>query len=282
MGLKKDFCMRILDITNSPAFQLGAAENLIGLIVALVAFVLIDVCLFTIFRRTLPRITLACLEAAMVLCWLFGLTLPMFIMGIALLAFIVFFFIANRNDSRELVANNMAGHIASRFSFRRKKVVPEVLFDREDVNEKITAAVLWMSEQKIGAIITIEKKNDLTETCHNGTIINAPVSTELLQTIFYKGTRLHDGAVIIRNGTIVAAAVAFQPTIRPMDGKYGLRHRAAIGISEHFDCVTIVVSEETGRISITHQGNIEHISPRDFSARLSDYMSPTHDDESED
>lgn len=274
--------MHILDITTSPAFHLDASENLIGLIVSFVAFVFIDACLFTIFRRTLPRIALVALELAMLLCWLFGLTLPLIIMGISLLAFIVFFFIANRNDSRELVANNMAGHVASRFMFRRKKVVPEVLFDREDVNKKIAAAVLWMSEQKIGAIITMEKKNDLTEICHNGTIINAPVSTELLQTIFYKGTRLHDGAVIIRNGTIVAAAVAFQPTIRPMDGKYGLRHRAAIGISEHFDCVTIVVSEETGRISITHQGNIEHISPRDFDARLADYMSPSVDEENED
>ena len=274
--------MHVLDITTSPAFHLDASENLIGLIVSFVAFVFIDACLFTIFRRTLPRIALVALELAMLLCWLFGLTLPLIIMGISLLAFIVFFFIANRNDSRELVANNMAGHVASRFMFRRKKVVPEVLFDREDVNEKIAAAVLWMSEQKIGAIITMEKKNDLTEICHNGTIINAPVSTELIQTIFYKGTRLHDGAVIIRNGTIVAAAVAFQPTIRPMDGKYGLRHRAAIGISEHFDCVTIVVSEETGRISITHQGNIEHISPRDFDARLADYMSPSVDEENED
>ena len=90
------------------------------------------------------------------------------------------------------------------------------------------------------------------------------------------------GNVTIRNGTIVAAAVAFQPTIRPMDGKYGLRHRAAIGISEHYDCVTIVVSEETGRISITHQGNIEHISPRDFSARLDDYMNPSQDTGNED
>lgn len=259
-----------------------ATENWVGLLCGLVVFVIMDTFFFLLFRRILPRIILIVIEVAMVLCWLFGLTLPLTILGISLMAAIVFFFIANRNDSRELVANNMVGRSQSRFVFRRKKTVPEVLFDREEVNAKITAAVLWMSEQKIGAIITIEKKNDLTETCHNGTIINAPVSTELLQTIFYKGTRLHDGAVIIRNDTIVAAAVAFQPTIRPMDGKYGLRHRAAIGISEHFDCVTIVVSEETGRISITHQGNIEHISPRDFASRLADYMSPSHDSGNED
>ncbi len=274
--------MYVLDLANAPAFHLELAENWVGLVVALFVIVVFDVFLFAIFRRSLPRVFLIILELGVVLCWMFGLILPMIAFVIALISSIVFFFIANRNDARELVANNMVGHSQSRFVFRRKKVVPEVLFDREEVNAKITAAVLWMSEQKIGAIITIEKKNDLTETCHNGTIINAPVSTELLQTIFYKGTRLHDGAVIIRNGTIVAAAVAFQPTIRPMDGKYGLRHRAAIGISEHFDCVTIVVSEETGRISITHQGNIEHISPRDFAARLADYMSPSHDDEYED
>ena len=274
--------MHILDLTNSPAFHLDLAENWVGLLAAVLVILLFDVSLFILFRRVLPRVFVLILEAAIVIFWLFGLTLPLIASSIGLLSAIVFFFIANRNDSRELVANNMVGRAQTRSVFRRKKVIPEVLFDREEVNAKITAAVLWMSEQKIGAIITIEKKNDLTETCHNGTIINAPVSTELLQTIFYKGTRLHDGAVIIRNGTIVAAAVAFQPTIRPMDGKYGLRHRAAIGISEHFDCVTIVVSEETGRISITHQGNIEHISPRDFASRLADYMSPSHDDGYED
>ncbi|MBQ7249993.1 MAG: DNA integrity scanning protein DisA nucleotide-binding domain protein [Bacilli bacterium] len=274
--------MLILDFKGSPAFHLDLAENWAGLLVALIILALFDVFLFTVFRRVLPRLFLILLEVGMVMCWLFGLTLPLIALGICTLSAIVFFFIANRNDSRELVANNMVGRAASRSVFRRKKIVPEVLFDREEVNAKITAAVLWMSEQKIGAIITMEKKNDLTDVCHNGTILNAPVSTELLQTIFYKGTRLHDGAVIIRNGTIVAAAVAFQPTIRPMDGKYGLRHRAAIGISEHYDCVTIVVSEETGRISITHQGNIEHISPRDFSDRLADYMSPSRDMENED
>ena len=274
--------MRIFDLSNSPAFHLDLSENWVALLVAILIIGLLDIVLFFLFRRPLPRAVLIVLEVGMLLCWLFGLTLPLIVLSLALASSIVFFFIANRNDSRDFVANNMVGRSQSRFVFRRKKVVPEVLFDREEVNAKITAAVLWMSEQKIGAIITIEKKNDLTETCHNGTIINAPVSTELLQTIFYKGTRLHDGAVIIRNGTIVAAAVAFQPTIRPMDGKYGLRHRAAIGISEHFDCVTIVVSEETGRISITHQGNIEHISPRDFASRLADYMSPSHDSEYED
>jgi len=98
----------------------------------------------------------------------------------------------------------------------------------------------------------------------NGTILNAPVSSELIQTIFYPGTRLHDGAVVIRGDKIVAASVYFTPTNRPLTGKYGSRHRAAYGISESTDSVTIVVSEETGRISIAFQGELTPVAPDDL------------------
>ena len=98
----------------------------------------------------------------------------------------------------------------------------------------------------------------------NGTIINAPVCFELLITIFYPGTRLHDGAVIIRGNSIVAASVYYSPTTKPLIGKYGSRHRASIGISEQCDAVTIVVSEETGRISIAYNGEIQSYSSDQF------------------
>jgi diadenylate cyclase len=125
-----------------------------------------------------------------------------------------------------------------------------------------------LSKQKIGAIITFEKKDSLNDVIKSGTILNAPVVPELLLTIFYEGTRLHDGAVIIRDDKILAASVYFTPTTRPLTGKFGSRHRAAIGISEITDSVTVVVSEETGRISIAYDGELQAVAPDTFLKSL--------------
>ena len=94
--------------------------------------------------------------------------------------------------------------------------------------------------------------------------INAPVTPELLETIFYEGTRLHDGAVIVKGNTIVCASVYYTPTTKALTGKYGARHRAAIGISEVTDAITVVVSEETGRVSIAYKGILEQVKLDEF------------------
>lgn len=263
--------MLILDINTSPAFHLEDSTNWISLIVAVLIAAALDFPLYVIFRRTLPRTFILVTELALIACWLFGLNLGVIACAIGLVVGLISFFIANLNESRGLVANNMLGKAKSGL-FKRKRNQAEVLFDRDAVYEEIRDAVITMSNQKVGAIITLEKKDSMSEFCHNGTMINAPVTSELLQTIFYKGTRLHDGAVIIRNDTILAAAVAYLPTTRPLTGKYGLRHRAAIGISEQVDAVTVVVSEETGRISIAYQGNLDTIAPNDFLPRLKEMM----------
>ena len=87
---------------------------------------------------------------------------------------------------------------------------------------------------------------------------------ELLTTIFYDGTTLHDGAVIIRGNTIIAASVYYIPTVKAMNGKYGARHRASLGISEVCDAVTVVVSEETGRISLAIDGELQAVTRENF------------------
>ena len=263
--------MLVFDIVDSPAFHLTDMTNLLGLGVGALIAIALDIPLFFVFRRNFPRIYIIVGELTVIASWLFGLMLPLYAAAIGLVVGIVFFFIANQSESRFLVANNMVGKGVSIFS-RRKKNSAEVLFDRDAVYGEIIDAVLTMSDQKVGAIITLEKKDSLDEFTHNGTMIDAPVSSELLQTIFYKGTRLHDGAVIIRNDKILAAAVAYLPTTRPLPGKYGLRHRAAIGISEQVDAVTVVVSEETGRISIAYQSVLETINPKDFAVRFKEYM----------
>lgn len=151
-----------------------------------------------------------------------------------------------------------------------KKTGPQKLLNRDAVYNEVYEAVSSCSRQKIGALITFEKHDDLEKVTKNGTVINAPVTHELLTTIFYPGTRLHDGAVIIKENMIYAASVYYTPTTKALSGKYGSRHRAAIGISEMSDSVTVVVSEETGRISIAKRGEIEPVTLDDFVATLSE------------
>lgn len=142
--------------------------------------------------------------------------------------------------------------------------------DKEKLIADICSAVEWLSKTKTGALITFERDTPLDEFIKSGTIINCPVNPEIIETIFYEGTRLHDGACIIRGDIIVAAAVYYHPTNKAILGKVGARHRAAIGISEETDAITIVVSEETGRISITHGGTIDHLKTDEFEKILRD------------
>jgi diadenylate cyclase len=147
--------------------------------------------------------------------------------------------------------------------------------------QTISVAVNWFSRTKTGALITFEKTDNLDSYIATGVKVNAPVSAELLETIFYEGTRLHDGAVIIRNNEIVSAACLYQPSTRPVTGKMGLRHRAAMGISADTDSVTVVVSEETGRISIAYDGELQTVNTSDFLRVFSEYMALTKTEETE-
>jgi len=145
-------------------------------------------------------------------------------------------------------------------------------YDKEMIYEIIYDAVSFMSKNKIGALITLERTTKLDAFTKNGVTLNSPITSEMLTTIFYPGTRLHDGAVIIRGSFILAANVYYQPTTKPMLGKLGSRHRAAIGISEVTDAVTIVVSEESGRLSLTYGGQLEAVYLDTFKQTLANFM----------
>ncbi|NMB08407.1 MAG: TIGR00159 family protein [Tissierellia bacterium] len=125
------------------------------------------------------------------------------------------------------------------------------------VVEEITEAVASLSRQKIGALIVMERKTGLSEVAETGTKIEGQVSSELLINIFIPNTPLHDGAVIIKED-IIKAAGCFLPLTDNMSlsKDLGTRHRAALGISEKSDSLAIVVSEETGAISIAENGSI--------------------------
>ncbi|MBB5183774.1 diadenylate cyclase CdaA [Catenisphaera adipataccumulans] len=123
------------------------------------------------------------------------------------------------------------------------------------INELVEACD-EMSRTKTGALITIQQTQQLTDYVNTGIRMDSVVSAELLQTIFQYGTPMHDGAVIIQGNKIACAAAYFPPTTKDLPSKYGARHRAAVGISEITDSITIVVSEETGAISVAVKGQL--------------------------
>lgn len=131
-------------------------------------------------------------------------------------------------------------------------------------------AVDAMSQSKTGALMVFERDTNLSEHMNTGTIIDATVSSELLRNIFFEPAPLHDGAVIIRDGRIAAAGCMLPLSNNTnLSHELGMRHRAAIGISEHSDAVVAVVSEETGAISVAINGMMKrHLDSPTFEAIL--------------
>lgn len=245
----------------------------LGLVVA----ALFTILLFRITNRKFVLFYSLLGVIALILSWLFSLDLLRTILAIVLTTSAIVVLFVNISRIRPLIASEMKGKML--FGFRAK--TPEKIFDREAMYKKINDAVLALSKQKIGALITFEKSVLLTDIVKTGTVVNAPVTAELIMTIFYPGTRLHDGALVVRGDMILAASVYFTPTTKPLTGKYGSRHRAAIGISEMSDAVTVVVSEETGRISIAYRGELQPVTVDTFLRIFQEYMMETIEEENE-
>ena len=142
--------------------------------------------------------------------------------------------------------------------------------EEKEIVEEITDAVFELSSKGFGALIAIERDLSLKTVVETGVALDAKFSKELALTIFNPKTVLHDGGVVFSGGRIVAAACIFPLTQREdLDRNLGLRHRAGLGLGEESDAVTVVVSEETGQVSICHGGRIErNLSVENFSRRL--------------
>ncbi len=142
----------------------------------------------------------------------------------------------------------------SKLSVKSKKYEDLTEFDK--FLESLTLSIYRMSEKRIGAIILIENQDSLDEYAAKAVMLNAQFSSELIESIFALSSPLHDGAVIIRNGVVVAAAVILPLADESLQisRSMGTRHRAALGITQIRDVLSIVVSEETGRVSIARDG----------------------------
>jgi len=140
--------------------------------------------------------------------------------------------------------------------------------------DEISNAVFELAKTKTGAIIVFERNTKLGDLILTGTVLNAQVSTFLLRNIFFNKAPLHDGAVIIRDNRIYSAGCLLPLSTNPEIIKdLGTRHRAAIGVSESSDCVAIIVSEETGIVSITNEGHIyRNFTKSTFRKKLEEYL----------
>src|SRR5262245_18396844 len=140
--------------------------------------------------------------------------------------------------------------------------------------DELIAAVTAFAKRKTGALVAIERNVDLTPYIKKGVRLDALIRAETLDTIFSTETILHDGAVIVRGDRIAAAGCLLPVTDRlDLARHFGTRHRAAIGLSEQSDAVVVIVSEETGRVSIAERGTLEpYPDPKWLSAHLSVVM----------
>ena len=152
---------------------------------------------------------------------------------------------------------NVLEHIGRKQLLGRHKVL--TLDEREKLVYEVMSAVDYLRKSRIGALIVIERDISLNEYIERSKPIYADISSELLISIFFPRNPLHDGGVIIQGNKITSAGAVFPISINTkISKKIGTRHRAAIGVSEESDAIAVVVSEETGKISIAVGGNLNY------------------------
>ncbi|MDA3128469.1 diadenylate cyclase CdaA [Aliibacillus thermotolerans] len=227
--------------------------NIVGTVVdiALVAYVIYK--LITVIRGTRAVQLLKGITVILIVWFLssfFGLRTLQWLMSqtvtYGLLAIIIIF----QPELRRALEQLGRGRFFTRSTTVEEKNTVQMI-------EAMMKAVKYMAKRRIGALISIEKETGMNDYVETGIQMNAKVSTELLINIFIPNTPLHDGAVIMRNNQITAAACYLPLSENPFISKeLGTRHRAALGISEVTDSLTIVISEETGNISVAKNGDL--------------------------
>ncbi|MDR0968910.1 MAG: diadenylate cyclase CdaA [Lentimicrobiaceae bacterium] len=237
-----------------------------------VDIILVAVLLYTLYRllRGTAAINIFLGIIAIFLAWKLVTALRMKLLGDILGSFVSVGFIAliiifQPEIRRFLLAVGTSGFI--------KKITHKLSFLRSQLSEKtiiditiISNACLSMSNKKEGALIVICRENELFETIQTGVKIDAVISQSLIENIFFKNSPLHDGAMIISDNKIAAAGCILPITKQlNLPGRPGLRHRAGIGISEQSDALVIIVSEETGEISMASNGTLTQIQKTDLN-----------------
>lgn len=164
-------------------------------------------------------------------------------------------------------------HLGRRHIFHIEPQVEEM----EQVLREIVSSVGVLSRKKIGALIAIKREMGLRKYTESGVVLNADITSELIQNVFYPSAPLHDGGIVVDQTRVIAAACLFPLSDSlSIERTLGMRHRAAVGLSEATDAIIIVVSEETGVISLAIEGQLtRRLSPNDLLTILKGQLTKT-------
>ncbi len=237
LGIKDIFDIVIVAIIIYQIYRILVGTSAINILVAIIAFAVMYVLVAYVFQMELLT----------------------FLMNKIVNVGIILLVILFQDDIRSFVAT-----LTQKRSMRFLRTLKRFFSPNADNPVKLAsisqlvAAVEYMAKTKTGAIIVIQRTADLSMYCETGEIIDAQIKTRLIENIFYKNTPLHDGAMIIYKDMIKAAGCILPVSHdRTLPKNLGLRHRAALGITEKTDASVIIVSEETGKISFAERGRMD-------------------------
>ena len=245
----------IVEITNAPVFyfpSLGFSQILDIFIVAVLLYTIIRW-----IRRTQAWVLLRGVALILIIALIaeiFELIAVQWIVdnaiGMGLVVIVILFQPELRKALEQIGRSSNLIHL--------KPETNEPTHNSEATVDEVLNAAKIMSKTLTGALIVLEQDIDLGEYERTGVPLDAQVSTQLLLNIFERNTPLHDGAVIVKDNRVSAATCILPITAQALDSSYGTRHRAAVGVTELSDARVIIVSEETGRISVAIRGKIVH------------------------
>ena len=186
-------------------------------------------------------------------------------MGVGSIALIVVF----QPEMRKFLLMLGSTKFSSRNGFFSQLKFLRTEISTQDDMEGLIEAVVTLSKSKTGALIAIERNNKLDFVKESGDLMNLEINPPIIESIFFKNSPLHDGAIIIQENHITAARCVFPLSNKQLPARFGLRHRAAIGITERTDCICLTVSEETGEISYIKDGEFMlYKSPSDLLEKI--------------
>ena len=246
---------------------------IVDYIVSILVIASIMVFIFKFIKSRGIKLIYSLLFALVLACITLGLNLGALITLTGLIIVTIVIVILTGNEIRSVLRDEF--HITGIFNIKKNNSEKSGSYELCD---ELATAIIAMSHEKCGALICIEREDRITtDNFSRWSNLKARATNELLRTIFYKGTPLHDGATIIREGQVIRAGVIFDSVSvsnKAMPGFLGSRHRAALGITEAHDCVSITVSEETGSIHIYHQGRIEKCFASNIKSKLVELLKP--------
>lgn len=262
------FINQVLSTTNNFDFSNFGVGNWVDLGISLTMCILLCVALVFIYKKRSLKIFFGIAFPILAVLIIFDLNFSALALGLVIAAVIIITAVTHLSDYKEFF------NVSFKFLKRRKKKgkkgsSPD--YDETKLYNNVREAVEFLARNKTGALITFERE-DVINIPSDSVILNAPFVPELVETIFFPNTRLHDLGMIVRGDTIYAASVRYPLTTQVFSGKIGSRHRAAIGMSETNDSVTVVVSEETGRIHIARNGKLTPCTIHDFLDTFSNFM----------